>query len=195
MPTDIQNRIVHFLGTSPDDAHNRHRLIFFLITFFLAGIVFKLVRKDSDTVEMVKKLHQHDRLAHRYLRRRDGRGKAGRMTAPQPVARPSAATCGKTSAGWRRAHPGYVLRRQRQPAFAILTIPQSFALPHLSAACHGGGACQLKGASGCFATAAISVVAWVSADSSARYLNERRRKARNPPPADAMLWWVTALRA
>jgi hypothetical protein len=54
MPADIQNRIVHFLGTSPDDAHNRHRLIFFLIAFFLAGIVFKLVRKDADTVEMVK---------------------------------------------------------------------------------------------------------------------------------------------
>jgi hypothetical protein len=52
--TDIQDRIVHFFGTSPDDAHNRHRLIFLLIAFFLAGIVFKLIKKDADTVEMVK---------------------------------------------------------------------------------------------------------------------------------------------
>jgi hypothetical protein len=54
MATDIQNRIVHFLGTSPDDAHNRHRLIFFLIVFFLLGIVFKLVKKDENTVQLIK---------------------------------------------------------------------------------------------------------------------------------------------
>ena len=50
----IQDRIVHFIGTSPDDVHNRHRLIFFLIAFFLSGIVFKLVKKDENTVELVK---------------------------------------------------------------------------------------------------------------------------------------------
>jgi hypothetical protein len=54
MATDIQNRIVHFLGTSPDDAHNRHRLIFFLIVFFVLCIVFKLVKKDENTVQMIK---------------------------------------------------------------------------------------------------------------------------------------------
>jgi hypothetical protein len=38
----ILNRILHFLGTSPDDDHNRHRLVFFLLVFFCVGIGFEL---------------------------------------------------------------------------------------------------------------------------------------------------------
>jgi hypothetical protein len=54
MATAIQDRILHFLGTSPDDAHNRHRLIFFLILFFLLCIVIELVAKDGNKVELIK---------------------------------------------------------------------------------------------------------------------------------------------
>src|ERR1700728_1761728 len=38
----ILNRITHFLGTSPDDAHNRHRMIFFLVVLFCLGIGYEL---------------------------------------------------------------------------------------------------------------------------------------------------------
>jgi hypothetical protein len=50
----IEDRIFHFLGTSPDDAHNRRRLIFFLIVFFLACILIKLIYRDTTTVELIK---------------------------------------------------------------------------------------------------------------------------------------------
>jgi hypothetical protein len=38
----ILNRIARFLGTSPDDTHNRHRMIFFLVVLFCIGIVYEL---------------------------------------------------------------------------------------------------------------------------------------------------------
>src|ERR1700733_6144376 len=38
----ILNRITHFLGTSPDDAHNRHRMIFFLVVLFCVAIGYEL---------------------------------------------------------------------------------------------------------------------------------------------------------
>src|SRR5580704_12691940 len=34
----ILNRILHFLGTSPDEDHNRHRMVFFLLVFFCVGV-------------------------------------------------------------------------------------------------------------------------------------------------------------
>lgn len=48
------DRISRFLGTSPDDAHNRSRLIFFLIVFFLSRIVATLIVRDNKTVDLVK---------------------------------------------------------------------------------------------------------------------------------------------
>jgi hypothetical protein len=50
----VEDRIFHFFGTSPDDAHNRRRLIFFLIVFFLPCIVFELAHKDENTVQLIK---------------------------------------------------------------------------------------------------------------------------------------------
>ena len=51
----VENRIFRFFGTSPDDAHNRRRLIFFLIVFFVLCIVFKLAQhKDENTVQLIK---------------------------------------------------------------------------------------------------------------------------------------------
>jgi hypothetical protein len=38
----ILNRITHFLGTSPDEAHNRHRMVFFLVVLFCIGIAYEL---------------------------------------------------------------------------------------------------------------------------------------------------------
>ena len=43
----ILNRILHFLGTSPDDAHNRHRMVFFLVILFCIGIGYELRFDDS----------------------------------------------------------------------------------------------------------------------------------------------------
>jgi hypothetical protein len=38
----ILNRILHFLGTSPDEDHNRHRMVFFLVVLFCIGIAYEL---------------------------------------------------------------------------------------------------------------------------------------------------------
>jgi hypothetical protein len=45
--SDILKRISHFLGTSPDDTHNRHRMIFFLVVLFCIGIGYELYFDDS----------------------------------------------------------------------------------------------------------------------------------------------------
>ena len=47
MFTLVIHRIRNFFGTSPDDAHNRRRMTFFLICFFLAGIVYELSLADK----------------------------------------------------------------------------------------------------------------------------------------------------
>jgi hypothetical protein len=50
----IMQRISHFVGTSPDDAHNRRRLIFFLICCCLLAIGFELYREDDKMVDLIK---------------------------------------------------------------------------------------------------------------------------------------------
>jgi hypothetical protein len=50
----VEGRGIHFLTTSPNEAQNRRRLIFFLVVFFLACILWKLIYGDASTVELVK---------------------------------------------------------------------------------------------------------------------------------------------
>ena len=50
----IEDRAIGFLTTSPNEAQNRRRLIFLLIVFFLACILWKLISGDATTVELVK---------------------------------------------------------------------------------------------------------------------------------------------
>jgi hypothetical protein len=46
---EILNRILHFLGTSPDEDHNRHRLVFFLVVLFCIGIAYELHLDSGST--------------------------------------------------------------------------------------------------------------------------------------------------
>ena len=52
----VVDRFVRFIGTSPDDAHNRRRITFFLICLFLAGIAYELifVEKDAARLDLIK---------------------------------------------------------------------------------------------------------------------------------------------
>jgi hypothetical protein len=54
--TGILDRIEHFLGTSPDEVQNRHRLIFFLLVFFCVCIACELLfNSDSSGRESLIK--------------------------------------------------------------------------------------------------------------------------------------------
>jgi hypothetical protein len=51
----ILNRILHFLGTSPDEDHNRHRMVFFLLVFFCVGVGIELCCDKSPARESLIK--------------------------------------------------------------------------------------------------------------------------------------------
>ena len=46
----IFNRTIHFLGTSPDEAHNRRRMIFLLVCLFCFAIAYELGSGPNKTV-------------------------------------------------------------------------------------------------------------------------------------------------
>ena len=51
----VWDRFLTFWSTSPDELHNRHRLIFFLVCMFLAGIIYELLRaSDTNRVELIE---------------------------------------------------------------------------------------------------------------------------------------------
>jgi hypothetical protein len=55
--TDSQvfNRMTHFLGTSPDEAGNRRRMIFFLLALFCAAIAYELwLDKSTAREDLIK---------------------------------------------------------------------------------------------------------------------------------------------
>jgi hypothetical protein len=53
--SEIFNRMTHFLGTSPDEAQNRHRFIFFLVVLFCIGIGYELCFDKSTARESLIK--------------------------------------------------------------------------------------------------------------------------------------------
>lgn len=52
-PQPIIDRVERFLSTTPGDAGNRRRLIFFLIFLFMAGIFIELFREDPKRVDLI----------------------------------------------------------------------------------------------------------------------------------------------
>jgi hypothetical protein len=53
--SQIFNRMTHFLGTSPDEAGNRRRLIFFLLLLFCAAIAYELwLDKSTAREDLIK---------------------------------------------------------------------------------------------------------------------------------------------
>lgn len=47
-------RFEHFIGTSPDEAGNRRRLIFFLIFALVIGIAIEIFRTDDRRFDIIK---------------------------------------------------------------------------------------------------------------------------------------------